>query len=397
MTGGAQPAIVSPRLSPPAWATLLPIGAGLALLGIGGLALAVFGVAPWNLLSLLHLGFVGGLLPIALGASLQLSAATTGRRLPAPHLASGAATAVAMGGALLALGFALSRWALVAAAGLWVVLALLYLGPRLLYQALRARPFTPLHLGLAIGSLSFLAAGVLGTLLALARAGFGMPLAAILPWHLAAALGCGFAALLRGVSWQLSGMFAQIPYAARRTGYWQTALLAAAALLGAALYAFGAESLSALPPAAMLLLWALGTARAAGQKRPAAGPSPSRLAALLVPWQLALAACALALGLTGPALLLVAFSVAIAEYGFLERILPFLVWQARMQPGVRGGGSVPKLPEILPPRLGLPLLYALVLLVGSAALGIPGALRAAGLVLASLSLRLLLALRRLRA
>ncbi|MDA8346253.1 MAG: hypothetical protein M0Z66_12325 [Thermaerobacter sp.] len=397
MSAPAQPAIVSPRLGPPAGAPLLPIGLGLAMLCADGLLLAWRGIGQADFLAILHLALVGGLLPIALGAALQLSAATTGRALARPFVASGAATAISLGGGLLAIGFATRLWPVVAVGGSIVALSLAWLAPMLIGQVLRARPFAPLHLGVAFGAASFLCAAVLGTLLALQRQGLSLPSTLLLPWHLAAALGSGFAALLSGVSWQFGGMFAQLAYPSRRAGFWRTSLIAFGALLCAALAERGVGLPIAISPlVAALLIWAVSTTQGAAPPAHAPRLTAPRLGAILPPWQLALAALALAAGELGPALILASFAFALAEYGFLERILPFLVWRARMQPGARGGGAVPKLAEILPPRFGALLLGLFELSAVAAALGLMDALRLAGLLAAALSLRLLGALRHLR-
>jgi len=391
-----DPQIVTPRTAPPPHVVLRPIAAGLGALILAGCWLALLG-APrgGSLLGLIHLALVAGLLTLATAAAAQLSAATTGQSHPHPHRLGLLLLTLPAGGLLLCIGFLVSWPPALAAGGLLAFTALAWVFAHALGRIARGRRLRPLHLGLLLGLLGFLGAATGGILMAVGLA-FDLPvLLAILPWHLALAFGLGFGALLAGVSWQLLPMFGRARQLSGPIAFLPPALFAGAAIM-AALLSEKSATAAAWPLAAaalchaMLGVWALARGTR-GKPPPYTGLAHLAAALLLLASTLVLTQ-----GLFADALLLAFGGLAVAVLGYLERILPFLVFErhlVRLSPGKR----IPKLQEILPPRGRLWLLALYLTSLSLAAFGVAFALRLFGVALAALAIRLLLSLRRMPA
>ncbi len=390
----SDPAIVTPRAAPPPHVVLRPIAAGLGALVLAGCWLALLGPAPGApLLGLIHLALVAGLLTLAAAAAAQLSAATTGQSHAHPHRLGISLLALPAGGLLLAIGF-LAAWPpMLAAGGLLAFMGLAAVFAHTLGAVARGRHLRPLHLGLLLGLLGFIGAAIGGIAMAIGLA-VGQPaLLAILPWHLALGFGLGFAVLLAGVSWQLLPMFGHARRLSGPLAFLPWALFAGAAPLAALIWERSATA-AAWPLAAAaacqaaLTVWSLAPG-AVGMR-----PTYTGLAHLAAAMAIFASTLALAQGLYPDALLLASGGFAVAVFGYLERILPFLVFEchlARRAPGQR----VPKLREILPPRGRLWLMALYVVSLGLAASGRAFALHLFGAALAALAARLLWALRQL--
>jgi branched-subunit amino acid transport protein AzlD len=390
-----DPVIVTPRTAPPPLAVLRPVAAGLGALALAGLWLLVLGLPRGEeLLSLVHLALVAGLLTLATAAAVQLSAATTGERHPRPRLLAIVTLLVPAGGLCLSAGFALAWPPLLALGGLLVLGGLLTILTHAAARIATSRSSRPLHLGLMLGLLGFLGTALMGLLMAAGLA-LGRPsLLAALPWHLGLAFGVGFGALLSGVSWQLLPMFGrarQLPARAARAGI----LLFTVAGLGAAwlwgLWGSAAAWLLALAALYHLTLTAWSLARGpSGKLPPYTGIAHLAAAVLLLA-----AAVLLARGLAADALGAAFGGVALAVLGYLERILPFIVFELHLGRR-RPGRPVPKLQEILPPKGRVTLLTIYLLSIVFSLSGLALAPRLLGAALAGMALRLLLALRQVR-
>ncbi len=388
-----DPVIVTPRAAPPPAVVLRPIALGLGALALAGLWLLLRGLpAGADLLSLVHLALVAGLLTLATAAAVQLAAATTGQSHPRPGLLGLLTLLVPAGGLCLSAGFALSWPPLLAAGGILALSGLVAIFARSLAHIARSRSSRPLHLGLLIGLLGFLGAAADGLLMAIGLA-FGVPaLLAVLPWHLALAFGVGFGALLCGVSWQLLPMFGrarQLPAAAAFAG---SLLFAVAAPVSAWLW--GSLGRAAAWPLAVAALYHLALTSWSLLRGPSGKLPPyTGIAHLAAALSLLAAAVLLGEGLAGAALGAAFGGIALALLGYLERIVPFIVFEghlARRLPGRR----VPKLKEILPPTGRACLLACYLLALTLSLAGWPPAPRLFGAALAAMALRLLLALRR---
>ena len=389
------PVIVTPRTAPPPGVVLRPIALGLAALALTGLTLLLDGLPQGqDLLALIHLGLVAGLLTLATAAAVQLSAATTGRSHPRPALLGLMTLLVPAGGICLTAGFRLTLPPLLALGGLLAIGGLAAVFVRSLAAIVRSQALRPLHLGLLVGLAGFLCAGVLGLVMAIGLTAHLPNLLAVLPWHLALAFGAGFGALLSGVSWQLLGMFGRGRQLGHRAAVTGTLLFAFAAPAAAWLWGIWGSAAAWLLAGAALYHLALVTAsllRSPSHRL----PPFTGVAHLLAAASLVAAAVLLSSGLPSGALGAAFGGIAVAVLGYLERILPFLVFERHLAGRVEGR-PVPKLTEILPPR-GRGVLLALYLLsLALALLGWPLALRSFGLALFAMSLRLLLALRWLR-
>lgn len=388
------PLIVTPRTAPPPLVVLRPMAAGLGALVLTGLWLAVFGMPQGQrLLGLIHLALVAGLLTLATAASVQLGAATTGRSHPQPGRLGLLLLLLPAGGTLLSIGFLSSWLPLVAVGGTLACVGLISIFSQLLVRVAHGRSFGPLHLGLLLGLLGFVGAALGGLLMATGLV-FDQPqLLAVLPWHLALAFGLGFGVLLTGVSWQLLPMFSRVRQVSGPAAFLPPALFAVTALLAALLWG-RVGIVAAWPLVAAALCHATLTAWALARGSRGKLPPFTGLAHLAAALSLLFAAFALSQGLAGQALLAAFGGYAIAVLGYLERILPFIVFEAHLARRDPQRG-VPKLKEILPPGGRGPLLLMYLAALGLALTGWPPGLRIFGIALAALAVRLLLALGRL--
>ncbi len=388
-----SPVIVTPRTAPPPPVVLRPIATGLGALILAGIWVACLGRPTGTLLlSLIHLSFVAGLLTLASAAAIQLGAATTGQTHPRPGLLGGFALGVPAGGALLSVGFALGAPVLLATGGVLAFTGVASVFGHALRRIGQSRSLRPLHVGLLLGFAGFLAAAAMGLAMALGLA-LGRPsLLVLLPWHLALAFAAGFGALLAGVSWQLLPMFGRARQVQGLLGYLPSGAFAAAALLGAFAWGrigAGAAWLLAIAAAIHLAITVWSLARGSGAKP----PPYTGLAHLASAALLCLTALLLARGLYGDALLAAFGGFAIAILGYLERILPFIVFEAHLSRRT-GRTKVPKLQDILPAK-GRHALLALYLAALVLAMATSWGIRLFGVALALMALRLFMALRNL--
>lgn len=340
--------------------------AGLLLLWQGG-ALLASGWVPGTI-ALVHLGTLGFLGSVMIGALLQLVPVLAGSpvprvglaRLVLPLLLGGVALLVA---GLLAAGQPLSP-ALVQGARLLLLMAFaLLLGPVGL-ALVRSRSERETSLGMRLAVLCLALTVTAGLWMAGGHAGgaFPGPRGAWIQAHLGLGLLGWVGALLAAVSWQVVPMFyltRPVPPPARLA---VLALLGVGALLPPLALSLGGSAGLATALAAPGVLGAgvlnpLLLTRAIGS-RSRKRPDPSLRA-----WQAGLAvaplAALVALGSAlsvdprGPVLLvwLVVWGHAgLIAHGMLTRILPFLVWFHRWS-GQVGRVRVPSMRSLLPDRL----------------------------------------------
>lgn len=336
---------------------LLPVGLGLVALAVAGALLVLSpALGPWSLgrqLAVFHLTVIAGLLPVVLGAMTQLASATTGHPYTPrqARLQAVGPCLVFAGGLALAGGFWMSLGPGMAVGGGLTVVGLALGLPAPVSRAWGVRPPTPLHIGIAAAGIAFTAAALVGTWMALGLTGV-LPLTPGLPLvHVALAVVLGFCLLLQGVSWQLASMFAQAPYPPRPQAH---AFLAGMVAVGLGAIAW--------PGGKGALLWGfgllLGLFAVSLTRRILAGRAfdfrPTRVGSLLWAWHLAAGALALAASPAArtvvPAIVLGVFGgVLLAVFTYLDRIVPFVVWNGVRRRTARGF-PLPRLADILPGR-----------------------------------------------
>lgn len=384
-------------------APLAMVAAGALVMSGGPALLATrFGGST---VALVHLGTLGLLASVMLGALYQMLPVVAGAPVPGVRLAHAVHAGLVAAVVALVLGFARGQRGLVhAGSGLLLVVFLCFLGPVVVALA-RAPVKGPTVAGMRVAVLGLALVVALGVTLATLR-GSGRALPHYAAW-LVAHLGFGFVVwiggLISAVSYQVVPMFYLTP---SYPGWAMRAITAAQAIalaggvaclaLGAApettalAFAPGALAVFGLHPALTLV-----AIRRRKRKRPDAS---------LLFWKagLAVALCLLpaaALALFAddfrfPMLfgwLLVWGFGACIVHGMLGRILPFLVWFHRYSKRA-GKEPVPSMRQLLPERyqrVGF-WLHLGTLLTGAAAIGTgAAALRwamGAGLVLTGGSL-----------
>jgi hypothetical protein len=378
--------------------------AGGVLVGSGAAAVTT----PWApvTLSLTHLGTLGFLSMVMLGALYQMLAVVAGS--PVPWLRSAHAVH-----ALFVVGVAALTWGIALAATGAVFVAIAALGPAFLLflvpvatALLRAPVRDETLIGMAAAVLCLLLTAVAGTWMAHGHGGMQFPGPREL-WirvHLCVALLGWVGGLIIAVSWQVLPMFylaREVPRPAKRT---VQLLATGGALLPVAVLGFdafapvdadrgslaGCAALAAAPAA--LSVWFLHPAASAWSLR---ARRRRRSDASLLFWRTGLVmapltgiAAGLAWLLPGERWGLLFGWLAIwgwagtIVHGMLTRIVPFLVWLHRFAPHV-GEAPVPSVRALLPERrvrIGLALHQGSVLLGAAAILGSWDPLvRAAGL------------------
>lgn len=256
----------------------------------------------------------------------------------------------------------------------------------------QSRTLRPLHLGLILGLAGLLGAASLGLAMAVRMALGPGGAFSLLPWHVGLAFGAGFGSLVAGVSWQLLPMFGRGRPTPDRVAYVAASLWAAFALLGAGFFDQGCAA-AAWPLLALAIAQAAWTAWSlAGGKRRSLLPPYAGICHFFGALSVAAAVWALARGLPAQALILACGGYALMVLGYLERILPFLVFELSLQRRAVPR-AVPKLHEILPPRGRAALLALFLAGLGSAGAWPEPGLRLFGLGLAALAGRLLACLR----
>ncbi|MCC6667790.1 MAG: hypothetical protein IT375_28850 [Polyangiaceae bacterium] len=346
--------------------------------------------------ALAHLGTLGLMAAVMLGALYQMIPVVAGAPVPWVRAAHAVHAGLVLAVAALAVGFATeTRGAVVAGAGLLSLVFLLFLAPVALALA-RAPVRGPTVAGMRIAVLGLALVVGLGVWLGHVR-GSGIPsprYAGALAVHLTTGLVIWIGGLIAGVSFQVVPMFYLTPSFPRPI---TTALVAAFALGLLAMVlalALGAG-------AAQVALWALPAALAAWLAHPIAAlvmirrRRRKRADASLAFWKaglvsaLGLLPCA-ALAVIGDDLRLpVAFAWlalwgwgAMIVHGMLGKIVPFLVWFHRFSKRV-GTAPVPSMKQLLPdryPRIGFALhLFTLLLGLVALATGVDALVRATGI------------------
>ncbi len=358
----------APPLSIPASFFLLaPVAigaAGLLLIWMGGAPLASSGLPGSGALT--HLGTLGLLGSVMLGAVYQMAPVVAGARVPAVRLAHGVHVAWVLGIAALVAGFLMGSTPGFTIGGVSLTLAILGFAGPVLVGLLGAPTRNWTARGMKVAVLALLVVAGLGLAFVSIRAGFpavaGVPGFDLLVWrtgHLGMGLTAWVGALLVAVSWQVLPMFYLAPEVAPR---WRAALGVSAALtliLAPISMALG------LPRSALLLTLA-----------PAAAAAWIAHPALVLPtlrkrqrkrrdetvrlWFLSLVCAPLALAfallselLPDPRLGVAFIWMAVwgwagfAMHGMLCRIVPFLVWFHRLSPLV-GKVKVPPVRKLMP-------------------------------------------------
>ena len=358
----------APPLSIPASFFLLaPVA-----IGAGGLLLAWQGAAPLassglpGAGALTHLGTLGLLGSVMLGAVYQMAPVVAGARVPAVRLAHAVHACWTVGVAALVTGFLTGgRTAFLLAGVVLGVAALGFAGP-VLFGLLRAPTRSWTARGMKIAVLAFLGVATLGLAFVSIRAGYStvalVPGFDLLAWR-AAHLGVGLTAwvggLLVAVSWQVLPMFYLAPEVAPR---WRATLGSAGAatlVLAPVALAFDLPRpalLATLAPAA-LGAWVahpalvLPTLRQRQRKRRDETVRLWFLSLICAPLALTFA---IAAGFLPDPRLGVAFAwmavwgwAGLAMHGMLCRIVPFLVWFHRLSPLV-GKVKVPPVRQLMP-------------------------------------------------
>ncbi len=349
-------------------APLAVMAAGVILLSEGSSALS----SGWSPLTigLTHLGTLGFLLPVMMGAMYQLAPVVGGS--PAPGVRW-----VLWIQATLALGFASLIWGMVAAQPLAVTAAISLLFPSLAIFIVqmgialaRVRQKIPTIQGMMLALASLAAVMVMGTWMAHGHANmrFPGPRALWIQVHLSLGFLGWLGGLLMAVSWRLVPMFYLAPHFDTRRS--RRALLVLGLSLGCTasvpLLAMTGTlpheehsriaGLAALPAAVLVwLLHPVSVLRALTHRRRV------RVDPSLYAWVLAMGAAPLLLGVSLMAWisqdgrwqltlgwLAIWGWAGLVIHGMLTRIVPFLVWMERFAPYV-GRVRVPSMGSLYPP------------------------------------------------
>ncbi|HJO22056.1 MAG: hypothetical protein QF890_05910 [Myxococcota bacterium] len=376
-------------------APIAVVGAGLLLL-IGGSGALTTSWAPLTL-SLTHLGTLGLLAMVMMGALYQMTAVVAGSPVPRVRLAYAVHPLFVLGVVCLCWGTASVSAGLVAfAIGPLGVALLLFLIP--VGTALHRAPTrNQTVLGMLLAVTCFGIAAVLGILMAFGHGGLGFPGPRPL-WtqvHLSVALLGWVGGLLSAVSWQVLPMFylaAPVPRIYKLAIPWLIGAGVALPLVVLLVDGFGSlggaggrsqqlAALGALP--ALVAVWGLHPlaslrSLASRRRRRSDGSLLFWRSGLLVAPAVALCAGAASLasdprwGLLFGWLALWGWA-GMVVHGMLTRIVPFLVWFHRFAPLV-GRQRVPAARSLLPDRwvrrsYGL---HVLTLFVGIGAIGLGG-------------------------
>ncbi len=330
-----------------------------------------------------HLGTLGALAMVMLGALYQMLPVVAGAPVPAARLAHAVHAALVLGAGSLSYGLATgASWAFVAASALLLGAFAGFLGPAAV-AASRARVKLDTVPGMRLAIVALLAVIGLGLELALGRA--GLHAVARPPSRLLAHVGLGLLGWVGGlivpVSWQVVPMFyltAPYPRWSRLLSLGASAITTLAVLV--ALFA-GAEPIVlalALTPAAVSV-WLVHPVVTASlllrRRRRRVGESVRFWLAALAVAPITFAAGAAGFFLDDPRfvvlfgwLALVGWSTVIV-HGMLTRIVPFLVWFHRYSRSA-DLATAPSMRELLPDRrarVGLALHLATVV-VGAVAI-----------------------------
>jgi len=331
-----------------------------------------------------HLGTLGFLGAIMLGALYQMIPVVAGAPVPAVRLAHVVHLVFSLGVAALAAGLATNAPSLLVASAVLLPFALGCFVVPVAIALVRAPSRGKTIVGMRIAVTGLLTVATLGVAMALARTGHVHLSGDWIGWVSAhAALGgiVWIGGLITAVSWQVVPMFYLTP-ALPRWSQWLTLVTLILALLGvpAVLLAGGgphAVSIAVAPAAIMVWLvhpWVTGRAIRARRRRRIDGSVRfwwAGLACAPISCVLAIGALigtdprwAVALGWT-----VVWGWAGLIAHGMLTRIVPFLVWFHRFS-GLVGYVAVPSMRGLLPEariRVGLAL-HVSTVVVGNVAL-----------------------------
>lgn len=368
------------------------LAAGILLMVRGSLALATGWALPTLMLT--HLGTLGFLTAVMLGALYQMTPVVAGSSVPGVRAAH--AVHLLLVGGLAGLLLGLDRGSTGIVLGSLVLLAGAvagFVGPVGL-ALLRAPARSETVTGMTLAVASLLVVSGLGLAMALGYGGIGFPGPRNL-WlqtHLSVGLLGWIGGLISAVSWQVVPMFYLASPLGRASKRATLALVALAVLLLLAVLAVERAGLVAAPPSpAAQHLAALGALPAAIAvwglhplliARSLAGRRRRRVDSSLLFWKAGLVAAPL----TGAAALAAHLSddprwgvllgwlavwgwAGMIVHGMLTRIVPFLVWFHRFSPLV-GRVRVPSMRALFPDRWTRQgfALHAATLIVGAAAI-----------------------------
>ncbi len=356
-----------PLIVPASFFVLAPaavVAAGILLLAIGAPALRSGGV-PASL-ALTHLGTLGVLGSVMIGALYQMAPVVAGAPVPAIRLAHGVQAAWVVGLGALVTGFLLGgpAWFDAAALGLGAALAG-FLGP-VAVGMLRAKASTWTSRGMRLALVGLFVAGGLGLAFATLRGGHpavthapGFDVARWRLGHFGLGLTVWVGGLLAAVSWQVLPMFylaPEVPPSRQRATFAATAssLLAVPLVLG--LGGPRGALIAALAPAAVaawLVHPALALPRVRARQRKRRDETANAWMAALACGPAVAALAGAAVGLDDPRWGVACVWLAVwgwaglAVHGMLCRIVPFLVWFHRLSPLV-GKAPVPAVRQLMP-------------------------------------------------
>lgn len=353
---------VDPEQGPPLSVPLSFFFTGpLALIAAGALLLEG---SALNQLALVHLGTVGFLLFVMLGALYQMLPVVAGAVVPLPRAAHLVHLLLLAGASTLIAGQATGGARYFLSTVVLLSLALLGFLVPAAWAAARSTSTTPTAWGMRLALLALACVAVAGLRLAWARSGnvFTGDWLALRLAHAHLGFICWLGGLITAVSWQVLPMFYLVaPPSLRVTrvvlaGISVTLLALIVATMGVVPHA--AAPFLIAPGA--LVVWAVHPAWAL---RALLARKRKRSDATLLPWWLALSLAPVCLGLALlstlssaewlPPLygLVVLWGWAGAlVHGMLMRIVPFLVWLHFCSPRV-GEPGVPSARELLPDRL----------------------------------------------
>ena len=392
----------APPLSIPASFFLLAPVAMLA----AGLMMAFHGAAitatRWLPITMAatHIGTLGFLGSIMLGALYQMIPVVAGAPVPAPRLAHVVHAALALGVSSLAVGFTNGRVRMLALGAALLALALVLFLAAAAIALARAPTRDDTVTGMRLAVAGLFAVALLGVLMALGRSGYFPVRGSWLGWvtaHAATGALVWVGGLIASVSWQVVPMFyltAPLPPWSRHATLTAVALALFVGPL-AAVYGAGPVPIALAAAPAAVMVWIVHpivTARALHLRKRRRVDGSVRFwwaglvcAPLAIPLSLA---SALADAQRWPVTLgfLVVWGWAgLVAHGMLSRIVPFLVWFHRFSP-LAGLVPVPSMRALLPDvRIRAALaLHASAVVAGTlaAATGWSKLVRLAGLLLA---------------
>ena len=355
------------------------VGAGVALL-LGGDSVLASAWMP-QVAGVLHIGTLGLLGTVMLGALYQMVPVVAGARVPAVRLAHLVHLLFLPGVVALVWGLWTGRTeVMVPGAGALALALLLFLGP--VAAALASAPAKgPTQTGMRLAVAALVVVGLLGvTMVAGRAAGWPLDRRAWLVAHVAAGLVGWVGGLLTSVSWQVVPMFYLTPPSPAPLARLVLSAVALTTVTAALAPAVGFDPTPAAIPGALAvwLLHPIVTLRGlAARKRRRPDASVRAWQAGLLQGPATLAAGTLALWHPDPrwpqlfGWLAVWGWAGLVLHGMLTRIVPFLVWFHRFSDAV-GQPGVPSMRKLLPDARARPglRLHGAAVLLGAAAIAL---------------------------